>query len=144
MALAGDLERERTVASLRRHFVEGRLSVEELGARAELALGARSRSELRTALRDLQKPWDDGVERIASAAAAARRGLRVVALLFLAGVWAVMTLRARDRLRRGYRGVRIVACDRGCLWARVGGHQHDALAVIAPAALTDTVERIVL
>lgn len=92
MALAGDLERERTVASLRRHFVEGRLSVEELGARAELALGARSRSELRTALRDLQKPWDDGVERIASAAAGARRGLRVVALLFLAGVWAVMTL----------------------------------------------------
>jgi Domain of unknown function (DUF1707) len=92
MALAGDLERERTVASLRRHFVEGRLSVEELAARAELALGARSRSELRTALRDLQKPWDDGVERISSAAVAARRGLRVVALLFLAGVWAVMTL----------------------------------------------------
>jgi hypothetical protein len=92
MALAGDLERERTVASLRRHFVEGRLSVEELGARAELALGARSRSELRAVLRDLQRPWDDGVERVASAASAARRGLRIVALLFLAGVWAVMTL----------------------------------------------------
>jgi hypothetical protein len=92
MTVAGDLERERTVASLRRHFVEGRLSVEELGARAELALGARSRSELRGVLRDLQRPWDDGVERVGSAAAAARRGLRIVALLFLAGVWAVMTL----------------------------------------------------
>jgi hypothetical protein len=89
MTVVGDLERERTVASLRRHFVEGRLSLEDLGERAELALGARSRSELRAVLRDLQAPWDDGVERIGSAA---RRGMRLVALLFLAGVWAVMTL----------------------------------------------------
>ena len=89
MALAGDPERERTVASLRRHFVEGRLSVEELGARAELALGARSRSELREALRDLQPPWQDGVDRIASTA---RRGMRLAALVLLAGAWAVLTL----------------------------------------------------
>jgi hypothetical protein len=92
MALVGDSERERTAATLSRHFVEGRISVEELGARTELALGARSRSELRTALHDLPKPWHDGVERIASAAAAARRGLRLVALILIAGAWAVMTL----------------------------------------------------
>jgi Domain of unknown function (DUF1707) len=89
MVLAGDSERERTVASLRRHFVDGRLSVEDLGARVELALGARSRSELHTALRDLQPPWQDGVERIASTA---RRGLRLVGLVLLAGAWAVLTL----------------------------------------------------
>ena len=92
MALVGDSERERTVATLSRHFVEGRLSVDELGARTELALGARSHSQLRGALRDLPKPWHDGVERLASAAAAARRGLRLVALILIAGVWAVMTL----------------------------------------------------
>jgi|SRR5215210_8973162 len=89
MALVGDFERERTVASLRRHFVEGRLSLEDLGARAELALAARSRADLRAALRDLQAPWHDGVERAASAA---RRGIRLAALLVLAGAWAVLTL----------------------------------------------------
>ena len=89
MALVGDFERERTVASLRRHFVEGRLSLEDLGARAELALAARSRADLRTALRDLQAPWHDGVEHVASAA---RHGVRLAALLFLAGAWAVLTL----------------------------------------------------
>jgi hypothetical protein len=92
MALVGDSERERTVASLRRHFLEGRLSVEDLGARAEVALRARSHADLRAALRDVQRPWHDGVERIASAASTARRGLHLLALLFLAGVWAVMTL----------------------------------------------------
>jgi len=89
MALAGDAERERTVASLRRHFVEGRLSVDDLGARAELALGARSRSELRAVLHDLQPPWQEGVDRIATTA---RRGLRLAALVLLASAWAVLTL----------------------------------------------------
>jgi hypothetical protein len=69
--------------------VEGRLSVEDLGARAELALGARSRSDLRAALRDLQPPWQDGVDRFATTA---RRGLRLAALVLLAGAWAVLTL----------------------------------------------------
>ena len=95
MALVGDSERERTVASLRRHFVEGRLSVEDLGARAELALGARSRAELRTALRDLQPPWQDGVDRLATTA---RRGLRLAALgtaLGLAGAFGVNRLLSR-------------------------------------------------
>ena len=89
MALVGDVERERTVASLRRHFVDGRLSLDDLGARAELALAARSRSQLRKAMRGLPKAWHDDVDRIATAA---RRGIRLVTLLLLAGVWAVMTL----------------------------------------------------
>jgi hypothetical protein len=92
MTLVGDRERERTAASLRRHFVQGRLTVEELGARAELALSARSQSELRAALHDLPRPWRVGSDFVVSAAASVRRGLRLVVFLLLAGVWTVMTL----------------------------------------------------
>lgn len=92
MALVGDRERERAAASLTRHFIQGRLSVEELEARAGLALGARSQSELRGALRDLPRPWQVGSEFIASASAAARRGVRLAVFLLLAGVWALASL----------------------------------------------------
>jgi hypothetical protein len=92
VTLVGDRERERAAASLRRHFVQGRLSIEELGARAELALGARSQSELRAALRDLPRSWQGGAELIAQAVGAARRGARLAAFLLLAGVWAVISL----------------------------------------------------
>jgi Domain of unknown function (DUF1707) len=53
MVLAGDRDRERAAASLREHFVRGRLTLEELSQRTELALGARSREELRDALAGL-------------------------------------------------------------------------------------------
>lgn len=53
MQLAGDLDRERAAASLRDHFVRGRLTVEELSERTELVLRARSRRELRRPLRGL-------------------------------------------------------------------------------------------
>ena len=53
MARAGDAERERTAARLREHFVRGRLTVEELEERVELALRARSTADLRRALRGL-------------------------------------------------------------------------------------------
>jgi Domain of unknown function (DUF1707) len=92
MSLVGDRERERAAASLRRHFVQGRLTVEELGARAELALGARSQLELRAALRDLPRPWQAGSDLLASAGASVRRGVRLAVFLLLAGVWAVVTL----------------------------------------------------
>ena len=55
--LAGDLDRERAAASLREHFVRGRLTVEELSERTELVLRARSRRELRRPLRGLPL-WD--------------------------------------------------------------------------------------
>lgn len=92
MALVGDRERERAAASLRRHFVQGRLSVDELGARAELALAARSSSDIRAALRDLPRPWQFGSELFASATASARRGVRLAVFVLLASVWAMVTL----------------------------------------------------
>jgi Domain of unknown function (DUF1707) len=49
----GDPERERAAAALRKHYVEGRLSLEELSDRTGRALSAGSRAELRSALSDL-------------------------------------------------------------------------------------------
>jgi hypothetical protein len=50
---ASDADRNRAVASLRRHYAAGRLETHELEERVELAYQARWRSELRTLLRDL-------------------------------------------------------------------------------------------
>jgi Domain of unknown function (DUF1707) len=49
----GDADRERGLAHLRRHYADGRLSVEELDARAEVLAGARTTRDLRLALTDL-------------------------------------------------------------------------------------------
>ena len=51
--LAGDGERERAAATLREHYVRGRLTVDELSIRTERVLRARSSGELRTALAGL-------------------------------------------------------------------------------------------
>ena len=53
-----DRERERSTLELRRHYVEGRLDDTELSERLELVLRARSRRELRIALRQLPR-WTD-------------------------------------------------------------------------------------
>src|SRR6266536_2745540 len=53
MALVGDRERERTSALLGRHYLEGRLTVEELAERVELVLHARDHADLRAACRRL-------------------------------------------------------------------------------------------
>ena len=82
MALVGDHDRERTTESLRRHFVEGRLSVDDLEARVDRALAARSTFDLRAAQRGLPWSWPASV----------RRGARIAALLALAGAWAVFSL----------------------------------------------------
>jgi hypothetical protein len=50
---AGDQDRERAAASLREHYVRGRLSVEELSSRTGRVFSARSRSDIRTALAGL-------------------------------------------------------------------------------------------
>jgi hypothetical protein len=57
MARIGDRERERAAALLRRHFVQGRLSVDELGERLGAALSARRDSDVSVALADLPAPW---------------------------------------------------------------------------------------
>jgi hypothetical protein len=48
--LASDRERDRTATALKEHYVRGRLSLEELSSRTELALAARSRADLRHAV----------------------------------------------------------------------------------------------
>jgi hypothetical protein len=50
MQLAGDGDRERAAASLREHFVRGRLTLDELSERTDMVLRARSRDELRRSL----------------------------------------------------------------------------------------------
>lgn len=83
MTRVGDRERERTALTLKRHYVEGRLDDRELSERLELVLHARSRRELRIALRQLPR-WDD-VERLTLQA---RHGLLVVVL---AAVWLMLS-----------------------------------------------------
>ena len=50
---AGDDDRERTVATLRRHAGEGRLDAHELDERVDAALRARTAGELALLTRDL-------------------------------------------------------------------------------------------
>lgn len=81
-------EREAVAATLRRHFVSGRLSADELADRVRLTLEARDRSQLRRALRELPPPWRDGDE-LRRLARAARRRAVIVAVTAL---WAAATL----------------------------------------------------
>jgi hypothetical protein len=85
VALAGDLQRERAVSALRRHYLQGRLELDELADRTEEALKARTTGDLRATLRDLPRLLET-VER-------ARGAIRLAAsLLALAAVWALGSL----------------------------------------------------
>ncbi len=57
MSRVGHPERDRAAVALRRHYVAGRISADELAERLELALAARTRRELRRALLALPQPW---------------------------------------------------------------------------------------
>jgi hypothetical protein len=86
--LASDGDRDRAAASLRGHYVNGRLAIDEFAERMELALGARSRAEVRTVLRDLPLGWTDLPEGIhATAARGVRLARRSVLFMVLLGVW---------------------------------------------------------
>jgi hypothetical protein len=96
---ASDDEREYTVAVLRRHYAEGRLSAHELEARAMQAYGAGRRGELARLLSDLPLPRRPGFSRHALARGAARVHrflLRGHAAMYatvntvLVGVWALL------------------------------------------------------
>jgi hypothetical protein len=52
---ASDAERERTASTLREHAAVGRLDVDELAERLEIAYSARARSELDALLADLPR-----------------------------------------------------------------------------------------
>src|ERR1043166_6913055 len=57
---AGDADRQTVVSELQRHYVEGRLTSEELGERVSHALNARTFGDLATLLSDLP-PITDGL-----------------------------------------------------------------------------------
>ena len=83
MTRASDDERERAVASLREHFVRGRLTLEELTARCELALKARSRRDLGRALSDMPPLFPQAILRGVA---------RGAALVVFTGAWIVYSL----------------------------------------------------
>lgn len=85
MAYVSTRERESAAESLRRHFVGGRLTVDELADRVRLALAARDTRDLRRAQRGLPPVWRDGDE-MRRVARVAKRGvvLAVVSALWLA------------------------------------------------------------
>ena len=93
MALIGDRERDRAAASLRRHYLQGRLSVDELSDRTDLTLRARSDRDLRLALRDLPPTWRDLQDVVAPAAKAARDTVaRAGVFLALLTFWTFLSL----------------------------------------------------
>ncbi len=93
MALVGDRDRDRAATSLRRHYLQGRLSADELAERTELALRARFDRDLHVALRDLPPSWRNFEDVIVPAArAASRTAARAVVLLALMSFWGVASL----------------------------------------------------
>jgi hypothetical protein len=88
VTLVGDRERERTAESLRRHYLSGRLTVDELAERTNVALSARSHGELASALRDLPLR-DDALD---AARRAGRTLVRGGVILAMATIWAIFSV----------------------------------------------------
>lgn len=86
MGLVGARDRELAAVALRRHYANGRLSLAELEERLQLAVRARTRSELRAAALGLPPSWLDADElrrRGMRAKRAAVRASITVAWIFL-------------------------------------------------------------
>jgi hypothetical protein len=92
MGLVGDRDRERTASALRRHYLEGRLSEDELDSRLDEALHARTRLDLILAARSL--PGHSPLhELLAPTARAASHAVgRAFIFLVLAAVWSISSL----------------------------------------------------
>jgi Domain of unknown function (DUF1707) len=88
VGLVGTRDREVAAAALRRHYVLGRLSLEELEARLHLAVGARTSSDLAEASVGLAPRWLDG-EEVRRIGRLARKGATLAALT---AVWLVSSL----------------------------------------------------
>ena len=86
MTRVGHPERDRAAEALRRHYVAGRLSEEEL------ALAARDRRDLRAALVELPPPWLQVEETIVPSLQAAAERVRHVAVAVSAFVvWLMLS-----------------------------------------------------
>lgn len=88
---AGDADRHQVVAELQRHFVDGRLSADELSERVDHALAARTFGELDAVLDDLpaeERQPAPRPERAWWAAFTTMPGLILLAMLaLLIGTW---------------------------------------------------------
>ena len=91
MHLIADGDRDRASDALRGHYQRGRLTVDELAERLEVALSARTSRELRAAFRGLPSPWSPG-ELASTFEGAARAASRALLFLALAGVWSMASL----------------------------------------------------
>ena len=81
--VAGDRDRERTVAALREHFADGRLTLDELSSRTEQVLAARSQADLRRAL--------VGMPLMPDLRALGRSAVRGALLVLFTGAWFLFT-----------------------------------------------------
>ena len=61
----GDAERAEATQLLGEHFREGRLQAEEYGERVQIAVGARTRGELRALFANLPQPWPSSIQPVA-------------------------------------------------------------------------------
>jgi hypothetical protein len=82
VSFASDSDRERAAWWLREHFARGRLTLDELSARVELALHARTQADLRRALAGLPAPVPQGI---------AQGLVRGALLVVLTGAWLVFS-----------------------------------------------------
>jgi Flp pilus assembly protein TadB len=82
----GDPERERAAATLRKHYVDGRLTLDELSDRTGRALTAGSRAELRTALSGLPV-LPDARELVAQGRSAVRAAAHGAAVVLFTGLY---------------------------------------------------------
>jgi Domain of unknown function (DUF1707) len=87
---AADSDRERATATLREHYVRGRLTTEELADRAELVVRARSRRELRRALSGLPM-LPDARELAAHGRSAVQLAVRVAMLAVFTGAYLIFS-----------------------------------------------------
>jgi hypothetical protein len=111
--LVSDAEREHAASELRTHLEQGRLTLDEFGERLEAAYGARTRSQLDEALRQLPARRPQPPETIE----ARRPGFGLLA--------------ARQA---GYSALVIVVCT--LVWAFAGGHDYWPRWVILAAAIS--------
>jgi DUF1707 SHOCT-like domain len=91
MTRVGDRERERSAQALRRHYVEGRLDETELSERLERVLQARSRGELRIALRQLPRWGDFELPQRSDLEHLAQRGRHAALVAVVTVVWLMLS-----------------------------------------------------
>ena len=123
MALIGDHDRERAAARLKQHYLRGRLSLEELTERLDVALTARRQRDVRVALNGLpaagMRSGLDEAWRAARhtafmlavwslwwAASLVTQGLSLTIAAVFAALWLSCTLAAKRVAHRGPRAGR--------------------------------------